>query len=209
MIRTFMPGASDVTSAWFTAARTRMVVGSTTSRIGMPVRTSSPSCISAIVPPLKTERRTTRPSSRRDDAHACGVRGGVVPRVLGAFAPNLEYPQICRGSAFVQFVGLAQLCQLRAGLLQDLLVLLGRDLGKHFDAHQVQLGATDGVFSDLQPRLPGGPSRDVLCVLLVDLREEIPILRLTIPGVLQLRGAVELHQQFPAAPVSRPWRGGR
>jgi hypothetical protein len=58
-----MPGASEATSAWFTAARTRMIVGSTTSRIGMPGRTSSPSCISAIVPLLKTERRTTRPSS--------------------------------------------------------------------------------------------------------------------------------------------------
>jgi hypothetical protein len=83
--------------------------------------------------------------------------------------------------------------------LQRLLLLFGRDRGKHLDAHQVELGATDGVLADLQRGLPSRPRSGLLRLFLVDLRDDVPILRLAIAGVFQLRGAVELDQQVPFA----------
>ena len=60
-IRTARPGFSAPMSAWFTFARTRIDAGFTTSTIGMPLRTSSPSCTSAMLFDFQIERRTAMP----------------------------------------------------------------------------------------------------------------------------------------------------
>ena len=53
---------SSSMSAWFTLARTRIVAGLTTSTTGTPARTSSPSWISAMLPPFQVVLMTAMPA---------------------------------------------------------------------------------------------------------------------------------------------------
>ena len=77
-------------SAWFTFARTRIEAGFTTSTIGMPLRTSSPSCTSAMVFDFQIDRRTAIPAIGELDGHPIGVALRLAHRVLGAIPPNLQ-----------------------------------------------------------------------------------------------------------------------
>jgi hypothetical protein len=118
----------------------------------------------------------------------------------------LEHAQVGSGGAVLQIVGLAQLRDLGARLLQRLLVLFLRDTGQQFGAQDVQFGAAQRIFGHGEVGRPLRLVHQLLGLLLLNLREEIPILVLAIARRLDLRGAVELDQQL-AALHARPALG--
>ena len=70
--------------------------------------------------------------------------------------------------------------------------------GDHVGLEDLELGALHGVLGRLQLRLAVRAGGDLLAALLVDLLDEIAVLRLPVVRGLDLRLAVELDQQVAA-----------
>ena len=102
------------------------------SRIGVPGRTSSPSCISACELPFQTCLITDEAGERRVHRHQRRVTLGILQGALGALALDLENPHLCRRRPPLQLERLPQLRQPRGRLLDRQRVLFRLDARHDF-----------------------------------------------------------------------------
>ena len=135
---------------------------------------------------------------RRFDAHLADVALRVAPGVLGAIALDLERLQIGGIRPALQIERAAQLLELRPRLVERQLVLFRGNRRGHLVLEHLEIRAFDGVLGRLHLRLVVRPGGELLAALLVDLLDEIAVLRLAVVRGLDLRLAVEFDEEIAA-----------
>ena len=130
------------------------------------------------------------------DRHLAGVLVRVPHRAGGPVALDLQDADLGLRGAALQGERLPELGQPRFRLLEGLGVLLGVDAREHLVLAHLEAGGLHVVLGLLQLGLVARAGGALLGLLLPDLLEEVPILRLPVEGGLDLGLAVELDEQI-------------
>ena len=196
-------------SAWLTLARTRIDAGLTTSTIGMPLRTSSPSWTSAMLFDFQIERSTAMPPI----GDLIAIRSALLSACCIAFSARSRRIWRMRRSASaaaaLQVVGRLELLELGLGFLERLRVLLGLDLRQHLVLDDLELRAPERALRLHELAVVLGPRRAVLGLLLPDLLFEIVQLDASVERVLRAdpgdRTRRPGRRRAPCCPGGRAW----
>jgi hypothetical protein len=119
----------------------------------------------------------------------------VLPGIHGAIALNLERADIRHVGLPAQVERAPELGGLGARFVEGQPILLRRDRRDHFGLEDLELRALHGILGRLELRLAVRAGGDLFAALLVDLLDEIAVLRLAVVRRLDLGLPVELDQQ--------------